>query len=192
MRKYSTATRALRPERPSVTIACLGWGSLIWEPRKLPVRGEWLEDGPKLPLEFARESKDGRMTLVIVEQGVPLPTLWAELNVGSIEEAVQALFEREEAEWIGSIGRWPLDRRPHHFSAEIGVWTQEKGLDGVVWTDLKAGFRPDRASVPTLEEVISHLSSLNDEAREKAARYLLNAPAQIATPYRPQLERLLS
>jgi hypothetical protein len=175
-----------------VTIACLGWGSLIWDPRRLPVNGEWLEDGPKLPLEFARESKDGRMTLVIVEQGPPVPTLWAELDVGNIKEAVQALVEREEAEWIGSIGRWPLDRRPHRFSAEIGTWAQEKGLDGVVWTDLKSGFRPDRVSVPTLEEVARHLSSLSGEAREKAARYLFRAPAQIATPYRPELERLLS
>jgi hypothetical protein len=175
-----------------VTVACLGWGSLIWDPRKLPVLGEWLEDGPKLPLEFARESKDGRMTLVLVEQGAPVPTLWAELDVGNIREAVQALFEREEAEWIGSIGRWPLARRPHRFSAEIGAWAQERGLNGVVWTDLKAGFRPDRESVPTLEEVICHLFSLNDEAREKAAHYLFSAPAQIATPYRLELERLLS
>lgn len=175
-----------------MTVACLGWGSLIWDPGKLPVHGEWLEDGPMLPLEFARESKDGRMTLVIVEQGAPVTTLWAELDVANIKEAVWALVEREEAEWIGSIGRWPLDDRPHRFSAEIGAWAQGKGLDGVVWTDLKAGFRPDRAWVPTLEEVVSHLSSLTGEARKKAAHYLFNAPTQIATPYRPELQRLLS
>jgi hypothetical protein len=132
------------------------------------------------------------MTLVIVEQSAPVPTLWAELDVDNIEEAVQALFEREEAVWIGSIGRWPLSGRPHRFSAEIGAWAQQKGLEGVVWTDLKAGFRPDRASVPTLAEVARHLSSLEGDAREKASHYLLNAPAQIVTPYRRELERLLS
>ena len=55
-------------------IACIGWGSLVWSPGVLRCKGEWQLDGPFLPLEFARTSKDGRLTLVLSKRG--LTALW--------------------------------------------------------------------------------------------------------------------
>lgn len=85
----------MNSDKNLVTIACLGWGSLIWEPGDLPISHEWREDGPMLPLEFARKSSDGRMTLVVCEQGTVCPTLWNTLTSSSLEEARDALAKRE-------------------------------------------------------------------------------------------------
>lgn len=50
-------------------IACLGWGSLIWNPGDLKIKTEdWFSGGPILPIEFVRISTDKRVTLVIDEE----------------------------------------------------------------------------------------------------------------------------
>ena len=58
-------------------IVCIGWGSLIWDTRSLDVDVHWRADGPMLPIEFARESSDGRITLVIVQGFASVLTLWS-------------------------------------------------------------------------------------------------------------------
>ncbi len=43
-------------------IAVLGWGSLIWNPQQLEVRGPFEPDGPELRIELTSVSGYDRLT----------------------------------------------------------------------------------------------------------------------------------
>ena len=177
-----------------MNIVCLGWGSLVWCPKTLPVAGVWSIDGPDLPVEFARESNDKRITLVICEGAPVVRTLWAILDVATLAEAKKALAIREG---IGddnirySIGFWSPEMRSRGPAADIvAAWAERRELDGIVWTALK----PRMAGVqrmPSSGEVIDHLSGLKGAERDVAEEYVRLAPRQIATPYRRAIEEAL-
>jgi hypothetical protein len=171
-----------------MTIACLGWGSLIWDPRTLPVDGDWKDDGPDLPIEFARRSGGNRITLVLVPGAASVRTLWAPLKVQSLSDAVTALNEREGRPGSHRIGRWPGDKRDEKACQEVvTTWAKKKDLTGVVWTALPPKFGSDER-VPSIAEVLAHLSGLEGEERGGAEQYIRCAPKQIRTPYRSAIE----
>ena len=172
-------------------IACPGWGSLVWDSQTLPLAGEWKTDGPALPLEFARQSGNGRMTLVIVDSDHFVPILWSELSVDSLEQAVEALAVREGVPDPRSIGRWPntIDWR-YPFIETISQWATGKGMSGVVWTALKPGMKGKRGTIPSLTEMKAHLAALDSNAAALAKEYIERAPAQIMTPHRQSLARV--
>jgi len=169
------------------TIACLGWGSLVWEPRELPTRGIWFQDGPLLPIEFARQSQDDRITLVIVPQPdevVLVRSLWTLLNVRDLREARVKLKEREGTV-LRRIATWSDDG--DEADGPIGLWARRLGLDGVVWTALPPKFGGVER-MPSLDEIIMHLRGLPAKKRRRAAKYIRNTPTQIATAYRRGIE----
>lgn len=171
-------------------IACIGWGSLIWEPRDLPIIGDWHSNGPSLPVEFARQFSADHITLVIVESDHRVPTLWAELNVETVAQAVEALRVREGVPYESSIGRWPNDTQKEYPSSDaIAEWATANGVQAVVWTALLPGMKGNRGSIPTLDELTVHLAKLEGSALSKAKIYIANAPSQIATPYRQDLAK---
>ena len=186
----------------SKNIACLGWGSLIWRLDGLPING-WRPDGPCVRVEFARQSRDGRLTLVLHDGADPVPGLWAQMNVDSLDDAVNALALREGSggkplrDPDRDIGRWPDDRAedPRADPANIiglPMWAAERPVDFVIWTALGPCFnRIEGKYPPTKEDAVTYLRGLSEGKRAKAREYVRYAPQQICTAYREHIARCL-
>ena len=185
-------------------IAVLGWGSLIWAPGDLPLASDWFEDGPNVPVEFARVSKDGRLTLV-VHGTMELPVLWAKLDVASLEEARRELGWREGCVKGSNttlmsrhIGWWrpgeqsedPKYSNGHAVS--VSSWAKSKALDGVVWTALPPKWDEVNGKFPSKAEAVTYLSERAGKERDDAFVYIRNTPQQIKTPYRAAFENKFS
>ena len=173
-------------------IACLGWGSLVWDPRDLPVQGNWFCDGPFLPIEFARQSMNGRITLVIVPNTFPLVrSLWRPMSVSNLKEARKALGQREcehHERPDSCVDYWPRGSKNNYVARRVGKWARGLQIDAVVWTNLMPKFNDQHKKLPTEQEVVTYLRTLQGTSREKAEAYVRNAPRQIDTPYRRALE----
>jgi|SRR3989338_996944 len=176
-------------------IACLGWGSLIWDPRELPIRRRWFEDGPFVQVEFLRKSQDGRMTLVLNTAANPVRSLWAVMDTDNPDKAQKLLGIREYSsakdDWIiKNIGKWLVgESNPPtiHFLQE---WAAARGIEAVIWTALppkSPKFKKD-GDVPSEEDVINYLKSLLGRPRDTAEEYVRRAPRQIDTSYRRKIE----
>lgn len=173
-------------------IACLGWGSLIWQPKSLLIRREWFSDGPFLPIEFVRQSEDGRLTLVITETAKPIRTLWALMATENLETAKESLLEREGIhikklkDSIGSITI--IEETKDNLKLTIKEWANRQGLDAVIWTNLAAKFQGEGKREPNLIEAIDYLKSLDVNLRSHAEEYIRKTPKQIDTDFRRKFE----
>jgi hypothetical protein len=168
-------------------IACLGWGSLIWDPRELPIQRRWFEDGPFAPIEFARESSDGRITLVMMPGAAQVRTLWAVMDASDVATAKEALRLREGPTKPENIGTWQQNEPVPAMLPGLDKWAAGMGVDAVVWTALSPKFQGED-NPPSIDEVLAYLSGLHGAKRDNAERYVRLAPPQIDTTYRRRFE----
>ena len=171
-------------------IVCLGWGSLIWDPRVLRCKGAWHEDGPHLPLEFARTSADGRLTLVLLQSASSLPSLWVELDYATAAQAQEALAGREAC-GLRWIGLWTAKGSTEGAGTlAIGAWARSRGFDAVVWTALPPKFNRIEGQGPrSAEEAVTYLQGLDVSGFSRAHEYVERAPAQVRTSFRSHIEK---
>ena len=182
--------------------AILGWGSLIWQPKDLAFDKEfgWKEDGPTLPIEFARISKDGRLTLVITENGTKVPVLYALSDYQSVEEAVLNLAVREGS-GRGSIGSY--DKTKNEFSHDVFFkqnildWIKNTEFDAVIWTNIRENWDIKNEKGEIIRNInpdkrIEYLKELERNTSVLAEEYIRKTPKQIKTKYRSLIEDQLN
>ena len=178
-------------------IAILGWGSLIWDRRNLQIKNNWKEDGPFLPIEFARISMDGRLTLVLYHPAQEVQSFWAYSAFQKLDYAKENLRTRENTN-PGKIGYISIKDERYNCQAAPDVlsnirdWANESGLDAVIWTDLKSNFVRKTETDFTKENAIAYLCNLSREKLENAETYIRRAPKQISTKMRPLIEEKLA
>ncbi len=183
-------------------IAILGWGSLIWQPKDLKFDANigWKENGPVLPIEFARISKDGRLTLVITPNGTEVPTLYSVSSFDSLDLAVLNLAFREGSgrKSIGYYDKAKDEFSPVDFSFKENIknWIQTTDFDGVIWTNLPENWEirnEEKVVIKTIDpkDRINYLQNLKGPESSLAEEYIRNTPKQIATTYRKQIIEVL-
>ncbi|MFQ5997149.1 MAG: hypothetical protein ACE5LA_06025 [Dehalococcoidales bacterium] len=185
-------------------IAVLGWGSLIWIPKRKSgvlnlADDKWFSDGPGLPIEFARISRDKRLTLVLFPAAKKVPVLWAIMALNNLDEAINNLREVEgipafSKDRIGYVNLRSREQRSSvvvDIADEIRRWACMKKVEAVIWTDLPPKFEEETGIEFTEENVISYLNNLPDDSKKKAEEYIRRAPRQIRTGLRSAIEKKL-
>ncbi|MCO6174317.1 hypothetical protein NHF50_04595 [Flavobacterium sp. NRK F10] len=183
-------------------IAILGWGSLIWQPKELAYNKTfgWQKDGPILPIEFARISKDGRLTLVITENGTKVPVLFTLSNYHNLEEAILNLAVREGS-GRNSIGSYDKNKDTFSskflFKEEIKNWIKKTDFDAVIWTNLGENWNIKNDKGDIIRQIeserrIEYLKELKGNKSVIAEEYIRRTPIEISTFFRKEIEATLN
>lgn len=182
--------------------AILGWGSLVWDPRDLRAAADFAPNGPLLPIEFCRVSRDGRLTLVIDETyGAVCTTYSAPSAFRTLDEAIDNLRLREgtHASAIGAVEaasggtRGATQGHPQAVAA-IAAWAASNGYDAAIWMALRSNFDEfDKGGEPfSVMAAVRYLKALearDGEAFTCALKYIRQAPDEVDTPVRVEVAR---
>jgi hypothetical protein len=190
-------------EEAIVKIVVLAWGSLVWDPRDLKTAAEFVANGPLLPVEFCRVSKDGRLTLAIDERFGDVCTSYsAPCALGDLDAAIENLRLREgtSARNVGFVE--PASDRQSEVAAEhhpqavatIAAWTESSGYDAAIWTALASNFDEwgkggEPFSVTAAIRYLETLKGQDAAAFAHALEYIQKAPAEVQTPVRDAVAR---
>jgi hypothetical protein len=184
-----------------MTIAILAWGSLIWDdnwPKFDRQRGEWLKDGPILPLEFSRvsASRDKALTLVIdTVNGQDCKVMYAESKRRNPDDAIADLRDREGT-IMSHMGfyfaKYPARKGVPYVPQSIPDWASSKNIEVVVWAGMPSNFSEKNVvKVGTefsVDAAVTHLQNITPKGKTAAAEYVWLAPALVVTPLRTKLQ----
>ncbi|MGI4777874.1 MAG: hypothetical protein ACRYGA_07090 [Janthinobacterium lividum] len=177
-------------------IACLAWGSLLWKTGPLRLASNWKDDGPCLPIEFARVGDKGELSTVILEGRASQRTWWALVDAVDVTVAREMLRRREQIaadkpEWLGSLPSIATAPGSHPCVSAIDEWRTDNGLDAVVWTALPPRHAGEEGRTPTTDEAVDYLDGLTGDTRDHAEDYVRRIPPSLTTACRTAIERRL-
>jgi len=164
-------------------IAVIGWGSLIWDKEAKNIEfisKTWHDDGPELPIEFTRQSMDGRLTLVITPNVATVRTKWAEFD-GTQSEIIEKLRKREGTtkEHIGTVER--NSSQTVSVNRTIVSWLAcHQSLQSAIWTNLVPKF-DNKSHTISADDAVKYLQTLKSTEPEKfikAREYICNSPIE--------------
>jgi hypothetical protein len=180
-----------------INIAILGWGSLLWDKRPEfdEQHGAWELDGPELKIEFSRvsQTRGGALTLVVdPTNGVQCRVAHARSKRRDAEDAICDLRSREGTT-RANIGFHFMDgtrsqAKDRATLTAVKAWAAAKSIDVIVWTDLSSNFEKELKRQFSTENAVSHLRSLDAQAKAGAAGYVWQAPDFVVTPVRTALQ----
>ena len=175
-------------------IAILGWGSLIKQPKRLPLQGGWKSDGPVLKIEFSRISNDGRLTLVIDPLGSEIKTYHARSARTELDDAICDLMirERTSKENIGICSKnkeQNCSKNHPNILPVVQSWLDQRDdIDALIWTDLESNYRKKRKVDFVESDALAYLDNLSPICRAHARDYIIQAPEQTQTKFRKHLQ----
>jgi hypothetical protein len=183
-----------------MNVAIVGWGSLVWCPGSLRIKTRWRLDGPWLPIEFARISQDGRLTLVIYPNSKDQRTYWALSEFTSLDEARHNVSERENAKvpdihYLNRNGGTPKGIT-QQIVERLNAWlATHDDIRAVVWTGLRSNWTEKRGREFTVDDAVSYLRTLefagpHDAIICRAREYVRNTAPNIQTRVREKMRAL--
>ncbi len=179
-------------------IGILAFGSLVWDSGDLNLEKDkdgkviWL-DGPNMPIEFCRISKNGRLTLAIDEACGCKNTSFYSISQDSLENTVRKLQKREKIsdEFLNkSISVvHPFAHRANEgarkYSKEfldyLAAWGCIESLDCIVFSSLQRRFKDVTGHPFTPQHAINYLFNLEKHAQKGALDYI-NRNSRIKSP----------
>lgn len=173
--------------------AVLGWGSLVWDPRTLPIQRTWFSDGPFIQVELLRKSANGRITFVLDGSALPVRSLWAVMDTTDEQKAIEGLRDREgifKSNVKEHIGVWNKGDPTPACMLDLASWAEARSVTRVIWTKLPRKYN-DLEEPASAEQISTYLAALTGRLREDAERYIRCAPGQIDTAYRRRIEAAL-
>ena len=179
-----------------MTIAIIGYGSLIWDLDDLApkVTGDWqLGAGPGMPVEFARVSQKRKQGLVLVIEDAldhACPTSVIDSRRTRLADAVEDLAARERTH-TGHIG-WATQAgdvvsRFGGLAETVVRWLGDTGYEAAVWTDLDGNFKEHTGLAFSHDAGVYYLRQLKGASLGEAWRYITYAPTVTDTPFRRHL-----